>query len=356
MSNHTSEKETPQQSEVTRQIKPPVVSRRKLIIGGSAGAAALGWGRKEVQTINEGIHTPTGIFYALYESHDVGIKTEDAPKNLDGFMPETGRAVFRDASPTEVLLANSHYGPWVGKELLAQLGQDRTRIIYGDINPVATLEGYFIDRLTKVFIGSLAVQFGLFGKTLSRRNFLRKSLIGAGSIAVVPSFTHAISGAAISINPDQKDAIQRIIHRLDGLVGHLEPDNPVVFFRDLMNAEKLLTAAEYLKERSDRLPKIAFNFGAGHSGMEDLLVLGRNSIRWLINQYPSDYLSHIVKLNGGLENTCGLRMVTLPPVVTSDQLDQASRNSEKRWYLDSQIKDERVMDEPLLVIFKEKLI
>lgn len=92
------------------------------------------------------------------------------------------------------------------------------------------------------------------------------------------------------------------LKRIEGITSHMHPEQPLLFLRDAIMADKLLLTGNYLKEKLGRQPNIAFWVGAGHSGIEDLLQAGPAFCRKVITLYPEFYLKDLIKRNGGSED------------------------------------------------------
>lgn len=338
-------------------LEAPKIDRRQALkrglrlAGGIAGLAAVGeWAAKEAKVKEEGIQTPYGIFYPLEEIHDVGRNIDDAPRPLDGYFkewePEFHLNPLDRLSPFGIYGKNQETLP---TDLLEILAKDGTPIILGDIDypdkfkpRVGPFHNFW--EATKTALGLSAIGASLIDKRPSRRQFLKSAALWTGwMLMATPWVAKQPAYAAANLDPEQKAPIARVLTRLHGLASHLAPEDTIIFFRNLVMANKLLLAAEKIKEEDEALPKIAFNVGLAHAGMEDLLQVGPAFIRWVINFYSKEFLEDIIKLNGGLENFCSVRILTFPPNFTGKKEDYSAT------------RDQKVTDEPLLKMLQQKL-
>lgn len=375
--------ETGEKLNLPQEPKPKQqrVTRRFLLKAGAAaiGAAALGW--RESQIIESGIKTPTGTFYPLYESHTQGIKPEDLRDDLDACsfelnLKKTEGAIY-SGKPAVVLYNWEFSSGWEQdtKELLKRKGKileklagNKTRVVFGDLEvsydliewegePMATRIGKGVGIL-----GASAYLLARFDEKVAllfdKKEIPRRSVLKTiGKVALLASIPPNIGNVIqekVFTNLDnldarQKDAGSRIAFRLQGLASHLDPENHLLFFRNLIMADKILTVAEAIKKETGKRPKIAFNVGAAHVGMEDFLMAGHDFCRWLLSNYPPDFIENVAETNGGLENFCTARVLTLLPVRYSELLGEEYSAAIKLMTgsREVSIKDERIIDQPL---------
>ncbi len=267
----------------------------------------------------EGIETRSGVFIPLYENHLGGIKK--IPQNLDGFFREMMMyKEIHEETGQQLVNSGGETGrpPFVmdikffSDDVVSQLAQQETKIILGDTDvpfaKVTDLSG--LGQLISGIFGAGALASGVLDKKYERRSFFRK--IGIGAAVWGASGLATISNLGATFTLDQENAVRRIATRVSGLLSHTHPENAKVFFRNVLAAEKMLLAANHLTPRNGQKPRIGFNFGSEHSGIEDFLQAGPDVTRAIITAFPKSYLQATVDLNGSLDNLCSLRMVTLP--------------------------------------------
>lgn len=143
----------------------------------------------------------------------------------------------------------------------------------------------------------------------------------------------------------KEDALHRIIDRINGLQSNTHPEQLVVFFRNLIMADKMLTVADDFKQKTGRKAQIAFNVEYGHNGVQDFLRVGPDICRWLISRYPKKVLRDIGDLNGGNESLWTARLFKFPK-------DFFNRDVEKRW---ENVEDRKVIDVKLKEVLEKKL-
>ena len=390
--NQTEEERTPQDLSV--QVESPdlsTISRRDflirvgaaaVVVGAVTGAAIGKTAVNEIQVPKEGIKTDTGIFFPLYEIHPVGIKPEEIPSQLDGFFNEgfinylgtNGKSdgLYR-MSPNELLTINL-VGPSQEFSIVKKLAEEKVKIIFGDVDAGSLEESHSkeIDRVSIATILCAGTELidrikDIFDKkhvknstSSSRRQFLKGALFSASAVIVLP----AVSSAGISSISDHNEGGNRILTRLNGIVINGAPEQNVIFFRSLMMADKMLTVAENMKQQGKENPRIAFRIGAAHAGIEDFLKAGHEFCRWLITQYPNNFLKVVIDKNGGIDNFTSARMLTVPPTVSSKSelregvlIENAPDSEIEAAYFRKPftITDERITDTPLREALLAKL-
>lgn len=249
---------------------PAKVDRRTALkkIGGVAAASGLAGfvAGGEAQTAQEGVQTAAGTFFPLTEVHTAGIQAKDLPEQLDGFFSElsiSGRYLF-NSEPSWLLLSKSSLLPidiplvekikFIKDDVVEQLSHQKTKIIFGDIAlPAELIAGSLAGFIIRTHLGSSMmrgspaqtrpkkehfVDQSEQQPTSPRRTFLKKV---AGAALVVPylGYLGAVGEQTLGVlGVGQQEAIRRILSRFDALTSHLAPENALVFFRNLMMADK----------------------------------------------------------------------------------------------------------------------
>lgn len=348
--------------------------RRSILKGAAVVTAATGMlvAKRELDITEQGLETKNAIFFPLYERHDIGIREEHLPAHLDYFFREVKLRKEEFEMPAREILAldpgytpeeknlsqlqNADRGKLFNKSVLESLAKGKVRVVIGDT--AIPFEEYIklLNRLEerREIQQDLGLALETSGLLMTMRNFLgsetaqrvtRRSVVAIGSVITGISLRYPFLAFRIQ-NPAERTAFARIGNRLKGLASHTVQEDHVVFFRNLVMANKLLTLAQSQKKKEGKL-KIAFNVGAAHAGIEDFLTLGHDFTRWLINQYPTSFLEEFVNVNGSIENFTSLRIFTLPPDLKKEQLTDPDENIE--------ILEERMYDESLLKTLKERL-
>lgn len=305
--------------------------RRKFLKRGITGTiAALAAGtflEKEHSKFEEGIITSVGTFIPLYERHDLGIKESEIASDLNGFFREVVDPNLMKSPPQDILemVGTGYDNPerkqviFFPDQILQKLKLQGTEIIVGDILPgeeaisSAILATFIESTISLGFLGIIIANklenklthFNeLEHKKDTRRGILKKALVGFSIWGLAPTVTTAIN----IVGGAQEGAIKRIAARLSGISSDFHPEILLVFLRNAMMADKLLTVAEQMKSQTGKNPKIAFQVHGGHSGIEDFLVAGSDVCRFLVLSYPDSVLKPIVEYNNGIKDFCSARL------------------------------------------------
>lgn len=247
------------------------------------------------------IKTEQADFYPLYENHTEGVLDEEIPPELD-FLYHELKIMTPDKIENQVFTVSEEEALSLLRPNIRELVEKNIPIALGDIIIPDHLDRTF-GKLFFVGYGAMVISVinelfirsskGNKDSKMSRRKFLGR-MIGATGFALTGSeIISEIMVYAMSIT-ERKTALFRVIQRLQGILDHTDIEDLKIFYRNLFMAEKLFLLSENYMGHS----KIAFNVGAGHSGIEDLLLLGPEFSRWLlVNILPPDTLSEIIKLN-----------------------------------------------------------
>lgn len=364
-------------------VTPPVSKRNFLKIGAALVGAAL-VGREAKIFHEQRVETSTGIFYSLYENHTTGLNKNYIPNDLDAFFREFSGKEYLDWPPLDILnnSVEMNAGINAGENkkvtfkvidfpILQKLAQNHTQIILGDTSPALDIDLYrqqkFKVELVRSFGGAAVVATGLAymalrdakdkrqdatsNKKAGRRAFLTKSAIATGAVLAAPLIRNEIIHDDMEASGnrfDQKNAVQRILQRFGALTTLTTPEDHMIFFRSIVMADKIMTAAENLGKETGKKPKIAFHVGLLHSPIEDLLMAGHDFSRFLLSLYPKDYLQEIAEVNGSLENLCSARIITLNPNLTQEIVDRSLNEQ-------AVATDRKIIDHPLLQTLQAKL-
>jgi len=288
-------------------------------VGGSAALWLLG---RETKNITKGaIETEHGIFVPLYEEHYGGINEKRIPQDTNIFFMEGGG--FLNEGPEVLTTDVMQRKRLIPNEILIKLANQGSEVMLGDVLRPKAMTDYTIFG-AESFVGVVLFRIAIGEKLdsrypkLSRKQFLAAL---AGAVWLASPFA-TLEIAFFTSVLTENTTIRRIAARIGGLVSNLHPENTTRFFRDLIMAEKMLEAAREYKERTGTKPKIAYDVGIGHGGVEDFLQAGQNITRALILAYPTPILKDAVKNNGGIEEFCTINLYKLPPNLTPDDLEK----------------------------------
>lgn len=353
----------------TRTSRRGFLGRATAVIGsGSAGLAIMS--ARELPVPENGLNTPNATFYPIYEIHGQDMELKDIPTDVDGFFFETGGAENTGAlyALTWLVTDMGYSNSVLNRKILNSLDPARTRVILGDVDigKKRIIESVIEYPKKRILLAGVLAIIGI-GKSLNpskldRRNFIKKAAYIGAAVVGVPLLMDQLTEVFLGKEINQKNALQRILIRANGLLTHASPENLLVFFRNLIMADKLLTVAEKFHQELGRKPKITFNMGAAHSGVEDFLLMGLDFTRWLISQYPREFLEEIAKeqqaagRDQSLEYLFSARVISLPTDYhfTKDSLSNVNLNPELRERLRASIKVEKVIDKPLLEMVVNK--
>lgn len=271
-----------------------------------AGAAGLIVGN-EINKGKDGIvRVDEGNFIPLYERHSLGISPENFPQDIDALFRESGERlitiqVYLKYFPQTVRSLLNQGSRTNANEIISNLSKRNAPLVFGDIS-FPDLK-YSELGLSAEIITGFAATGAFFAlkdtpQNTTRRRMLKLALgsvsfFGLSEITTfIPLLTSYIE------NPEW---ITRV-NRIEGIISHIHPEQPLTFLRNSIMANKLLLTGKYLKEKLGRQPDIAFWVGSGHSGIEDFLQAGLEVCREIIALYPKSYLQHIINYNGGSED------------------------------------------------------
>ncbi|MDO8583422.1 MAG: twin-arginine translocation signal domain-containing protein [bacterium] len=343
--------------------------KKAAIIG--VGALAIGSGINvlEKKAINEGIDTDSGTFFPLYEHHEVGIKPEKIPSDLDVLFREVvfpSMQQLLETNPKDMLMSrvNNNYSKsftasrntsrTFPDNILEKVASSRITIMLGDLDVKddGSIEvGMGVGGIL-IAVNLLRDQFA--GKSskkssshMTRRKFLKVAGILGSAWALAPTAYLLSRGGVVTEglgwNMERDNAVDRIIDRLYGLVSDSHPANATVFFRNLIMADKMLTVAEDIQKNTGKKTKMGFQVEYAHSGIEDFLSAGHDFCRMLLLSYPKPVLRDAVESNNGPEDFSSSRLLKLP------------RNfsvKDPKW---EQVGDRKVVDTELKQMLEEKL-
>lgn len=329
-------------------VQSPV--RRRLITGflkgGVLGVSGLALGQ-EVFSDEHSIVTDSGVFIPLYERHDVGIQPEDIPRDINFLAREglSAKGIFEQRAVI-LLLRSMQYADKNVRvfphTILTNLASRKAGILLPDIVVDDERLSIAVEHITGIALAMGSIM-GMIADKSDRRRFLKKISLTVGMWAASPLSTIILHDVTL----DQRSALARIVTRINGLQSDFHPEQATVFFRNLLMVDKLMTVGEGFKKETGKVPKIAFQVGSGHSGMEDFLKVPHDILRILILSFPQEYLKRIVELNGGsVENFCSTRLIILPQDFNRDSINDPDFKVET---------DKKITDERLKVGLDKKL-
>lgn len=292
-------------------------------------ASGLGVARKEIGVLEKGVETDSGVFFPLYEHHEIGITPEKIPPDMDVLFREAYSSRMFQGSPKYRLLQEGSSYIKNTKiriftdEILKKIAFINALIMLGDVNPslgdwtrVGIAGGEFVGGLA-IIAKLLKDQFkskkttSNSGSYLTRRKFI-KAAAGLGAAWLMTPGGYFLSRGGLEWNKNRDEALDRIMDRLYGIQSSLHPEDSLMFFRNLMMADKMLTVAEDVQKRTGRKTKMGFQVEYGHNGIEDFLKMGHGFCKAFVLSYPNHILDGIIKANNGIEDFASARLFKFP--------------------------------------------
>ena len=114
----------------------------------------------------------------------------------------------------------------------------------------------------------------------------------------------------------------KLLLRLNALSHHLTPEVLNDLFREVIQANKLMTLADNLTDAKNSKPNIGFNWHYSHKGIEDWLRVGQHITRACILAFPDEILRQIIEANNN-DPRClfSIRLVQVPQSLQILELD-----------------------------------
>lgn len=309
------------------------VNRRGLFGLGAkvVGGGALALAGANAVNFSGRVETPDATFIPLYENHITGLQPSEIPGGLNFISAEHSQSGVTELTAREILYRKGASS--FKKGVTTKLAQEGVKIILPDIDDgiLATTAGLLV--LTAEFTLGL----GAFVKLRSsRREFFQYSALPLGAWTSSPILLSIPMVATEVIG--RKSAVDRLATRVNGLTANTHPENSTVFFRNLVNAHKLLDLAK--KEKKDgQEQRIGLNYGKGHSGMEDMLRAGSEVSGNLITSYPAFMLKHFMEVAGSVERFASTVVIDLPKDFKEEELQspESEERLRKRIIIDTEL-------------------
>lgn len=292
------------------------IKRRGLFALGALGAIeATLIGLSHDGVTENGVDTEKATFFPYYDLHSQG-NVVPLRKDLDFFFIEGLQSQY----PPDTLLEKYMFydQPVLTDNEIQSVVKNGTSVAVGDVDLglSPTPVGYVSKELIATGLLMLAETYAagkIFKKAaeakFNRRRFLKASIIGAG----IWADSAVIGGLPMGLSSLLQDPHAQRISRIFGILSDLHPELSIIFFRNAVIADKLLTLAEVYQKMNGRKQKIGYNLGKGHSGIEDFLKAGLDFCTSIITKFPLPYLQQVVDNSGGLANFCTIKTVKFPP-------------------------------------------
>ncbi len=340
-------------------LNAPISKRNflKLLLAAPAVAAGAIVGAKlgvqEATKIKEGWFEEDGVrYFPLYEAHPIGPKKE-LPSDADALFCENnvqqneeGWTIYN--IPADVLA--KVLSRYAGKEIFGKrrLIEAATRrkipIAVGDVRgdpefeqkiSIAQMEralGFVNKEDRAKFWGGVLLSvvsqlpdklrkplFNRASSHMSRRDFLKLAATAFGATAFSISGFSLGTWAATDTeyfkglldNPDYPAGVAQLLNRLGSFASNIHPEDASVFLGDLFMAHKIAQVGEW-KKKDKKLPMVAYNVGAFHNGIENMLLIGADMRRLLMANVHK-------QLVGTMKEEYGFYMATTRVIQADDQ-------------------------------------
>lgn len=309
------------------KTKMPVRAFLRLMTAAPAvlAGAALGVkvGHQEAIKIKEGWFEQDGVrYFPLYEAHSVG-PTKELPKEADALFceenvqqNEVGLTIYNIPASVLAEILPRYAGKEIpGKRrLLDAATQQKIPIALGDVRgdpafeqkiSIAEIERALgiVDKADRqrfwsgIMLGVITQLPDKLRKPLlwrasghvSRRDFLGLAASAFGATALGLSGISLGTWAATDTqyfkgmleNPDYPPGVAELLNRLGSFASNIHPEDAPVFLGDLFMAHKIAQVGDWMK-KDKKLPMVAYNVGARHNGIENMLLLSADMRRLLM--------------------------------------------------------------------------
>lgn len=271
------------------------------------------------------IETPEAKYFPIYESHPQPASREQLellpPQDIFLYEyicdsryfinPLTTPQVILDTPTSFVAIPDSKRPDVIPRDHLEWLKENNTKICFEGytlpnigLTILLTMGGESVLGTGGVFSIALARAKNNHGKGINRRQFLKLATGLASAWALSPAAFLMMAPVLGEKTELKMNALERTIIKAHGLSSHFHPEDPLIFFRNIMFARKLQFLGEVASKEKGQKAQIAYNVGKGHVGIEDFLHIGKDWTLAFLNIFPKPYLKAVVDENGGLENFC----------------------------------------------------
>ncbi len=310
------------------------------------------------------IETQKATYLPFYERHDRRITLEQIKAagvlNLHFYENMLPSNVGLASSAWDVLHSNSRvYGEeeldrTTPDEILEYFSQNDISVAYEFIDLPAR-EHFFSKAMTSLEVGattslSLATLAKTIsdiaeGKKMSSSTFVANSaLVGSILWGIAPLITTSTNFFSIE-NEDLERGLSpqraRILRSINSLLTHAHPEDLRLLFRNILMARKLQLLAENVSGTNEGKPRIGYQVGSAHTGIEDFLALGPNLTIAALSIFPKPLIKKIVDFNGGIDAFCSTGILSVKKVLTNQENPQTViLDTKLKEYLEARFKEE----------------
>lgn len=269
------------------------------------------------------VDTDLATYYPFYERHDIPISVKEIKdvEKIDALFYESSRPALdfqQKFTPyTLITFADSGHKQKSAVELYKYFSDNNIALAWEGVDIPEKYKNsvnYILPSVTftsgVVFLKQLSKIFNEYDGKASPKKInkeIKKTLPLAGvwawavSTPIVGNSLLQSEDVPAAERTHQVKTLRRSLQRANAILEHLHPENLIIFFRNIIMARKLQTLAKHKIKESKSRPNIGYVVGAGHAGIEDLLVLGEEFTLLLLSIYPDKLLKNIVDHNGGID-------------------------------------------------------
>jgi len=288
--------------------------RRKFMKSVGATTAGVIVGSEAKRIVENKISTQYAEFIPLLEWHDKHLRSEQIPSNLDVLVVEGSSIELFTRTGKEILFSANNYNERVWPDdAIIKFANGNTKVMYPDIVIKDEQLDLNIAEFARMFAGFVidaGVTINFITNKINKKPLTsrRKWLYSAGLISGGVLSSSVIGSELMNLTRNIT-VLDRIFTRLNGIVTNGNPEDALDFFRNVVVANKMLIESESFSKEKNSPVKVAYNFGVGHQGISDFLIMGPDFCRFLISGYPQPILENIIKSNGGIEQFCSSRLI-----------------------------------------------
>lgn len=315
----------------------------------------------------ETIETEDAIYLPLYEAHTEGISLNEVKSvNPDVIFRERIDTSTKtlESSPFKLLTDKAlTRSPDTGEDIEIRFFPDEILDYLSEKGASVAIEGISIPQgygkvtelLDKAFVFSSTTLFAMeFIRRFKKRYLDNNNItipdelrLAAASLFQLWSTSENISEAATytaytKIDPEKATKVKAITRKINAVVSYFHPQKPKVFLRNIMMARKLTLLGEFGSKNRSEKPRIAFQVGAAHAAINDLISLGEQGYEVtlaMLDVYPKVFLKFVVEHNGGIDAFCSTVVVPVKENLEGQEVKQVILDQRLKAYLEQRFKE-----------------
>jgi len=336
------------------------ISRRGALISmaHSLGGLALTTTPKFIRELGEEsepaptVETEDAKYFAFYESHQVGtdpeliIKTKPNIFFHELFMRSEE---LINQEPLDTFFTMNTFGTLaLPGEIERYLYQNNGKVVYEGISIPPKQEN--IQRYANILIlgGASAINISELVRSMKNRIMDKKNtgisastrLALSSLLAFWTSSDFISSAATLSVYnkaPQKSERLKKIATRVKSYVSFTHPENVTVFLRNILMSRKLMLLAKNNNKYNIEKIRIAYQVGAGHAAVQDLIELGDDISLAFLDIYPKGLLNAVVEHNGGTKPFCSTQIIKVKEAIHGTPSTETVIDEKLKSYLEERI-------------------